>query len=85
MKGEYVYKACLLQDESIQLLFQQRYNQDFPQREANIDIEEEWSRVESAVHKVSNEVLGRKRRYRRKRGLIEWTESLVEDLSLIHI
>ena len=55
MKGEDFYKAYLSQEESMQFLFQQWLHQEFQQREANIDIGEEWSCIESAVHKVSSE------------------------------
>lgn len=73
---EEVYKVYLLQDESIKLLYQKRLQNYLTNAETKDNVNEEWESLKLCIEKSANEVLGRKRKFRKRKGLRIWNEEI---------
>lgn len=74
------FKVHLLQEESIRNLYQQRLTRELQMVETKDNIEEEWSRLKSAILKIANEVLGKSKTSNRKRGLKIWNTEIANSI-----
>ena len=76
-----VYKVHLLNEDSIRLLYIQRLNKLLETLPTDENIEEEWKKLEGAVSKVGNEVLGRKKIRKSRRGLRIWNQEIEDAIN----
>jgi len=67
--NEFVYKVYLLQEESIQRLYQQRLAKNLSEYPRASTIDKEWENIKIAIKKAANKAIGTKKKYRRKKGL----------------
>lgn len=74
------FKVHLLQEESIRNLYQQRLTRELQMVETKDNIEEEWSRLKSAIMKIANEVLGKSKTSNRKRDLKIWNTEIANSI-----
>ena len=76
LANDLVYKIYLLQEESIQRLYQQRLAQNLSAYAKASTIDKEWENIKMAIKKAANEATGTKKKYRRKKGLRIWNEEI---------
>jgi hypothetical protein len=67
LANEFVYKVYLLQEESIRRLYQQRIVKNLSEYPRASTIDKEWKNIKIAIKKAANEVIGTKKKYRRKK------------------
>jgi hypothetical protein len=72
----HVYKIYLLQEESIQRLYQQTLARNLSEYPRASTIDKKWENIKIAIKKAANEVIGTKKIYRRKKGLRIWNEEI---------
>jgi len=66
----------LLQEESIQRLYQQRLAKNLSEYPRASTIDKEWENIKMAIKKAANEAIGTKKKYRRKKDLRIWNEEI---------
>nr|CAI5866397.1 unnamed protein product [Callosobruchus analis] len=76
--NEEVFKVYLLEEESIRQLYQDRLNKILGSKETKQDINEEYHSITQAVKITASEVLGKKREFRKKKGLRIWSDEIEE-------
>ena len=76
LANEFVYKVYLLQEESIQRLYQQRLAKNLSEYPRASTIDKEWENIKMAIKKAANEAIGTKKKYRRKKDLRIWNEEI---------
>lgn len=75
---EDVYKIYLLNQESIRNLYQQRLNQYILNTPTDSILEAEWQNIKNCIEKAANEVLGKKKKLRSRKGLRIWNRNIEE-------
>jgi hypothetical protein len=76
LANELVYKIYLLQEESIQRLYQQRLAKNLSEYPRASTIDKEWENIKISSKKSANKAIGTKKNYRRKKGLRIWNEEI---------
>lgn len=71
-----VFKVYLLRDESIRNLYQQRLQQYLLSNLNGQNIEEEWQIIKNCIEKAAQEAIGRKNKFRSKKGLRIWNPEI---------
>jgi len=74
LANELAYKIYLLQEESIQRLYQQRPAKNLSEYPKASTTDEGRENLKMATNKASNETTGTKTKYRRKKILRIWNE-----------
>ncbi len=75
------WKSYLLKDPSIARLYQERIKQYLKNTTMNHDVENEWKDLRTLIEKVAEEVLGKKKKNVKKKGLYIWNEDLNEAIA----
>lgn len=76
INSEEVYKVYLLQDDGIKYLYQQRLGAYLANINTENDINREWENIRACIEKSAHEVIGRRKKFRKRKGLKIWTEEL---------
>ena len=71
-----MYKVHLLQDKSIELLYQKRLNEYLILTPTSENFQEEWENIKGCINKAATEALGTKYKRWKKKGLMIWNETL---------
>ena len=73
---EEIFRAYLLDDPSIKLLYQRRLEQILTHSPCSLNINVEWQTLKNTLQQAGNEALGKRKKRRNKRHLILWNEDI---------
>ena len=74
-----VCKVYVLEDESWRHLYQSRINMAI-QAYTSDDTQEEWENLQKTVQQAANKGVGKKKQFRRRKGLRIWTKEIEESV-----
>ena len=77
-KGEEVYKVQLMEDERIQWLNEQWICDQIDKVPISEYIGKEWENIKNIVNQAAKEVLGTRKKFRRRKGLKIWSDEIEE-------
>ena len=77
-ENEDVYKVYLLQEESIRKLYESRLTKYIVEIPTEEDVNKEWEKIIYTIKKAANEVIGKKRKIRNRKGLRIWNSEIKE-------
>ena len=66
--NEFVYKVCLLQEESTRRLYQQRLAKNVSEYPRASTISKEWENIKISIEKAANEAIGIKKIWKKERS-----------------
>jgi len=76
LRQKKIFRVHLLEDPSIQLLYQRRLEQNLMHSPCSLNIYVEWQTLKNTLQQAANEALGKRKKRRQKRGLILWNEDI---------